>query len=369
MRTDAAAGGSNNRSRNPIPNGLKTAMERDAGGSVASGPTRKARRAACAAALACAVAGGAAADSDAERGMVVLLLDDELELELNLAGADEPPAADDFPAYRVSQAEPTVPPAAGRAVAPKPAPAAPEPLLKLGPGDAVKVEVYGRPDMSTTTYVADEGTIAVPLAGAVAVAGLSPAKAAQQVAAALRKGQFLVNPQVTITLAQFRSQQVSVLGEVRTPGRFPIEARTTVFDLLAQAGGTTENGADVVFLLRPDGAGNVTRHPVPLGRFVARDVGGESQRLVLRGGDAVFVPRAPRFYIHGEVRTPNLYRLEPGMTVVQAIAAGGGVTPRGSLSRIQISRRNAAGTPVTFGAKLTDTVRADDVIFVKERFF
>ena len=100
------------------------------------------------------------------------------------------------------------------------------PMLALGVGDAVSVQVYGRPELAITTYVADDGSIPVPLAGNVQVQGLSPSDAGQAVAAAFTKGKFLLNPQVTVFLVQFRSQQVSVLGAVRTPGRFIVESRT-----------------------------------------------------------------------------------------------------------------------------------------------
>lgn len=241
------------------------------------------------------------------------------------------------------------------------------PLVTLGAGDAVNVQVYGRPELTTTTNVADDGSITVPLAGAVPVAGLSPAKAGQRIAAAFRQGRYLVDPQVTVSFTQARGQQVSVLGAVKSPGRFTVESRTSVLDVLAQAGGITENGASVVVLLRPDRAGKVTRYAI--------DLKGLSQAktalptLTLRGGDSLFVPPAEQFFIHGEVRAPNMYRLEPGMTVVQAISRGGGVTPRGSDSRIEIKRRRPDGSYVTSSADLGDTLQADDVVRIKERIF
>lgn len=270
----------------------------------------------------------------------------------------------------VIDADPAFPPEAKQAV---PETSVPEdeakPTIELGPGDSVAMQVYGRPEMNTTTYVADDGTMTVPLAGSVAVAGLSPSEAASRIAKALRDGQFLLRPHVTLTLTQMRSQQVSVLGEVRTPGRFPIESRTTVFDVLAQAGGATEAGADLIYVMRPDGKGGVTRQPVDL---KALDRGGGDAgraRLVLRGGDSIYVPRADQFYIYGEVQQPNMYRLEAGMTVVQAIARGGGITPRGSNSRIEIRRKSADGELESISAELSDPIQPNDVVRVKERIF
>src|SRR5258706_5373627 len=126
------------------------------------------------------------------------------------------------------------PPAAGQAGPAATAPPSLEnrSLMQLGPGDSVAVQVYGQPDMGATVYVSDDGTIPMPLVGAVQVAGISPADAARQIEGALRSGKFLVDPHVTITVTQSRSQRVSVLGEVGTPGRYTIESNDTIFDLI-----------------------------------------------------------------------------------------------------------------------------------------
>jgi len=248
-----------------------------------------------------------------------------------------------------------------------PAAAPARPLLPLGVGDVLNVQVYGRPELTTTTYIADDGTITMPLAGPVPIVGLSPAAAASEVAAAFRKAQLLRDPQITILLVQSRSQQVSVLGEVRAPGRFPIDSTTSLLDLLAAAGGTTETSGDTVFVIRRDMAGNLERHAVSLRGL--EDGRQSLQFLVLRGGDAVFVPPAEQFYIYGEVQTPNMYRLEPEMTVLQAIARSGGLTPLATTRRIQIKRRLADGTVVEGKVELADRVQPDDVIYIREGRF
>lgn len=81
------------------------------------------------------------------------------------------------------------------------------------------------------------------------------------------------------------------------------------------------------------------------------------------------VPRAPQFYIFGEVNSPNMYRIEPGMTIVEAIARAGGVTPRGSSRRFELKRKDANNVEHIVKAKLSDPVMADDVIRVKESIF
>lgn len=273
------------------------------------------------------------------------------------AALADPPAASPTAAIAAPVTAATMPAAPGR------------PLLQLGPGDQVKMDVFGRPEMDGTTYIADDGSIRVPLAGPVVIGGLSPAQAAQKVEAALRDGQYLVDPHVTFTVLQTRSQRVSVLGEVRSPGRYPIESNSTVLDLLAQAGGATEKGADTIYILRPDSSGALTRLPVNLKGAVDSKEATPAVLQTLRGGDSILVPSAQQFYIAGEVHAPAMYRLESDMTLLQAIARAGGVTERGSASRVSIKRKRADGTYVVISGKAGELIHPDDVITVKERIF
>jgi polysaccharide export outer membrane protein len=246
-------------------------------------------------------------------------------------------------------------------------PAVKAPLLQLGPGDSVSIQVYGQPDLSTTVYVGDDGTVSVPLAGNIQVAGLSPAQASSRIEAALKTGKILVDPHVTLTVTQTRSQRVSVLGQVGTPGRYPVESNTTIFDLLAQAGGITAAGSDIVYIIRLDKDGKEIRYPVDLKGLA--NGSGSIHAMSLQGGDSVFVPKAEQFSIYGEVTTPGRYRVEAGMTVIEAIAKAGGITLRGSQRRVEIKREQANGSYSTVKAKLGDLVQPDDVVQVKESIF
>jgi polysaccharide export outer membrane protein len=239
-------------------------------------------------------------------------------------------------------------------------------IIQIGPGDSVSIQVYGQPDMATIVYVSDDGTIPVPLAGSVQIGGLSPSEASKRIEKALKDGNFLVDPHVTLTVTVSRSQRVSVLGQVGRPGQYPIEANTTIFDLLALAGGALDTGSMDIFLLRTDANGAVQRYPINLKGL--ENAKGAIPLQTLRGGDSILVPKADQFYIYGEVTAPNKYRVEPDMTVVQALARAGGVTPRGSERRIDI-KRLVDGKYVTIKAKLNDPVKADDVIHVKESIF
>lgn len=250
-----------------------------------------------------------------------------------------------------------------------PAPGAHQPLLPLGPGDEVAVHVFGQPGMDGNMYVADDGTVQVPLAGPVHVAGLSPSEAAQAVEAALREKQILVSPHVSFTIVKSTSQQVSVLGEVRNSGIFPIQSNSTLLELLAQAGGETDQGADTIFVLRSGPDGVMHRLPVNLQGLAEAGTTPEAAQFTMKGGDQVYVPRAPQVFVSGEVRTPGRFRIDPGMTVLEALARAGGVTNMGSSRRISIKREQPDGRYSQVAGHLNDKVKPNDVITVRERIF
>ena len=240
-------------------------------------------------------------------------------------------------------------------------------LLPLSAGDAVSVEVFGQPDMTTTVYVGKDGAIRVPLAGAVQVVGLTAVEAAQRVEQALVQGQYLKDPHVTITVVRSTSQEVSVLGEVHNPGQYEISGRTTLLDILARAGGLTEDSADIVYVLEPESGGAILRHPVNVRSLMNRDTGVPPPTMA--GGDSILVPRAQFFYIEGEISKPDKYRLADGTTVLQAITLAGGVGPRGSERRVDIRRLGKDGKYASRHARGSDLVQPDDVIHVKESIF
>ena len=237
----------------------------------------------------------------------------------------------------------------------------------LGPGDAIRVQVFQNPELTLETRVPESGLISYPLIGAVKVGGTTVAAAERLIAEALRNGGFLQRPQVTILLTQLRGSQVSVLGQVGRPGRFVLETGSTrLSDILATAGGTTANGSDVV-TISGTRDGKPFRKTLDLPAMFQKANPGDD--LVLQGGDIVFVDRAPVFYIYGETNRPGAYRIERDMTVMQALAQGGGPTVRGSQERIVLHRRQADGSVAEIKPTLNDPVQTNDVIYVRASIF
>ncbi len=237
----------------------------------------------------------------------------------------------------------------------------------LGEGDSIRITVFQNPDLSTETRISERGTITFPLIGEIPLAGLTPARAEARIAEHLVKGKFLVKPQVNLNLVQVRSRQVSVLGQVVRPGRYPLDdTSSNLTDILALAGGISPTGDDNVSVtMKRDGKIVKLEVDVP----TMYRTGDMSRNIRLENGDVIFVQRAPVFYIYGEVQRAGSYRLEQAMTVMQALSVGGGVTPRGTDRGLKIRRRALDGTLRVVDARLNDLVEPNDVIYVKESLF
>ncbi len=242
-------------------------------------------------------------------------------------------------------------------------------LEAIGMGDRVRVTVFRNPDLTTEARVSDRGTILFPLIGEVPVQGMTPQQVGERIAEKLRRGRYVVNPQVTVSLFQINSRQVSVLGNVNKPGRYPLDSQNVhLTDLLAAAGGVAAPGSDrVIVMSKSHGGGQPIRRVVDLAAMFRN--GDLSQNVALQPGDTVYVEKAPMVYIYGEVNKAGAYRLEPHMTVMQVIALGGGVSPRGTEDGVRIERRDGDGRVHRIQAHLTDPVKSDDVVYVRESLF
>ncbi len=237
---------------------------------------------------------------------------------------------------------------------------------RIGAGDLLKIAVFDHSELSTDARVSQSGNITFPPLGQVTVAGLTTGEAELQVARRLGEGRFVRDPQVSVLVSDYQSQLVAVLGEVMKPGQYALQKAYKVLDILAQAGGAINPqaagdsaAADYADLLHQDG----TKQRINLRALFNGDL---SQNLEIAPGDTLYVPRAPQFYVYGEVQRPGVYRLEPQMTVSQAISASGGLTPKGSLHRLSIKRVNGSGSEAKVSVRGGDVVQPNDVIWVKE---
>jgi polysaccharide export outer membrane protein len=237
----------------------------------------------------------------------------------------------------------------------------------IGGGDILRISVVKNPDLSLDARVSENGSLSYPLIGAVSVGGLTLPAAERKIAELLKEGGFVLNPQVNILVTQAFSGQVSVIGEVKTAGRYSLEAAGGhLSGMLAVAGGIASTGSDIVIVSGVRG-GKPFRREIDVVAMSLSSSGAED--ILLAGGDTVYVNRAPLFYIYGQVQKPGQVHLERGMTVMQALAAGGGVTGKGTSRGIVRHRRDTSGKVKEESVSLDEDVRDQDVIYVKESLF
>jgi polysaccharide export outer membrane protein len=246
-----------------------------------------------------------------------------------------------------------------------PVPAANE--YRIAGGDVLRISVFQNPDLSVEGRVAESGLLSYPLLGNVRVGGLTITAAEKLIADGLRNGNFVRQPQVTIVPSQVRGNQASVLGQVNRPGRYPLEvADLRLTDLLAMAGGTAPGGADIVVVTGTRN-GQPMRVEVDLPAVFA--AGGRERDPLILAGDTIWVDRQPLAYIYGEVQRPGALRLERGMTLMQALATGGGLTGRGTERGIRVHRKGADGRVQVLQPGMDELLRDGDIVYVRESLF
>jgi polysaccharide export outer membrane protein len=280
--------------------------------------------------------------------------------------------------------------------APAPPPQAPAPANQqapradkddylIGPADILKVTVFGHDDLTQTVLLQPDGTFNFPLVGRVKGSDMTTAELEKKIAILLARG-FIRNPQVTVVVQEFRSKIVYVVGEVARPGPYPLSGRTSLVEVLAKAGQTSNAGAEVV-VVRPHQAATVSGPVLPTevaegegappGKpkadvfrvaMSAMQAGELDQNLSLQPNDTVFVPQAPKVFVTGEVRNPGAHGWFPGLTARQLISLAGGLTPDGSNGRLKVVRQ-VGGKSEEDSIKLDEPVKPGDTVVVRRRLF
>ncbi len=239
---------------------------------------------------------------------------------------------------------------------------------RIGPGDTLHITVYQSPDLSLDARVNEAGVISYPLIGRVALGGLTVNAAEAHLAQALKKGEIVKDPQVIIVVTNVRANQVNVLGQVGHPGRFPLDlAGMRLTEVVSLAGGIVAGAGSDTIVLIGTRDGRPYRKEADLPRIFAP--GGSNDDIVVMPGDTIWVDRAPTIYLYGEIQHAGPQRLERGMTVMQAVAAGGGATPRGTLKGLKVSRRGPDGRIQTIEPSMEDTLKDGDVMYIRESLF
>jgi polysaccharide export outer membrane protein len=243
----------------------------------------------------------------------------------------------------------------------------------VGPQDVLKITVFDEPTMSGTYRVDADGSFQYPMLGRVAAAGMRVRDIAQMLKTKLEDG-FIKRAQVAVDVDQFRSRSIFVVGEVRTPGRYPMTGQMSLLEALAAAGSTTPTASSEILILRPHDAASagavtpdqVDQTSVQRVNLADLQLGLLAANVTLKEGETVFVPKAEKFFVTGQVRNPGAYTFERGLTVVQAISLAGGLTEKGSSRRLKVIR-SANGKKTQQGVDLDDVVQPGDTLVIPQR--
>jgi polysaccharide export outer membrane protein len=244
---------------------------------------------------------------------------------------------------------------------------------RVGSQDVLSIVVFGESDLTKSVTVDGDGTFDFPLIGRVTAAGLTARGISEQLVQKLKT--YFVNPQVSVEVAKFRSQNIFVFGQVHSPGQYSLTGNMSVLQALAAAGSPTNAAASYVIVSRPAGSEPSLPNKDPGGGSVLRitikelQAGQTPAGFALRDGDTVTVPKAETVYVMGEVKIPGQYAIEGDLTVMQAIAIAGGATDKGAVNRVKVSRLFNGLLLEVRGVKLSDRVKPGDTIEVPKRYF
>ena len=245
--------------------------------------------------------------------------------------------------------------------------------LVLGPGDLIDVTVFNTPELSGRLRIDQAGSIVLPVGGQVGVAGRTPKQAAEAIEQQLRDQQIMLQPLVSVLIALYATQALTVLGEVKVPGSYPLFGPHTLYDALAIAGGPTPlEGATITVTHHND-----PDHPVVV-QINTPNYSEIQHSTPVYPGDTVLVSQADVIYVVGDVAAPGALPMPNGrsLTLLNVLALSRGTTPTAAISKAVIIRQTAAGVqtiPVDIKGAMKNTapnpiLQASDVLVIPDSF-
>jgi len=246
----------------------------------------------------------------------------------------------------------------------------------LGPEDEISITVWDHPDLMRKERINLEGKISFPLIGELQVTGLSQLQLEKRLKDMLADG-YIVDPQVSVQVTEYRSQKVFVIGEVNSPGAYPLTKRTLLVEAIAMAGGVKPEADNEVMIVRPKKNHVPTTPLLPdeadpseLFKVNLRNVleGEKSQNIEVLNLDTIFVPKIKVFYVTGEVKRPGQYTFMKGMTVLNAVSTAGGFTEKAAKKKAKTVREKE-GKKVELNLPMDHLIEPGDTIVVPESFW
>jgi dTDP-4-dehydrorhamnose reductase len=215
--------------------------------------------------------------------------------------------------------------------------------LQISLGDLLEISVFDTPDLSSRLRVNNRGDILLPLAGYVHVQGLTAPEAAQAVAKKLVDAQLMLKPEVSVFIAEYATQGVTMAGEIRAPGVYPLLGPRTLLDMVTMAGGLGESASKVISIIHRSDPSKVITVRMNVSVQTPESFAAESYPVL--PGDTIFVARSGVVYIVGDLRQPGGYQVEHNdrLTLLDAIALAGGPTTTSRLSDARLIRKGQHG--------------------------
>jgi polysaccharide export outer membrane protein len=243
----------------------------------------------------------------------------------------------------------------------------------VGAQDVLKITVFDEPSLTGTYRVDPDGSFQYPMLGRIDARGKRVRDIERLLTAQLEDG-YIKRAQVVVDVDEFRSRNIFVVGEVRSPGKYPITGQMSLIEALAAAGSTTPSAGSEVLVLHsrntvaaqivlPDATDEANVQRINLTDL---QLGRLDENVALTEGDTVFVPKAERFFITGQVKNPGAYTYERGLSVLQAISLAGGLTDKGSNRRLKVIR-SLNGKKTEQGIDLYDAIQPGDTLVIPQR--
>ena len=262
------------------------------------------------------------------------------------------------------------------------APLAGQPLTgeyRIGPRDLLEVKVLELPELNVERRVGDTGAVSLPLVGDVPVAGLTAGEAADRLSSILT-ARYVNRANVTIVIKEFTNKPISVLGAVQKPGSLNVSGKWDLLQAISAAGGLRADAGKKIYVLRRSENGLTDRLEIATDDLFVNP--SPKWNVTIYPSDVINIPaRTPvRVFCLGEVRSPGSLEFDSDdrITLLSAIAKAGGLTDRAARGSIRIKRRGPDGKDaeltanygrIVSGKDPDPTLKADDVVVVKESFF
>lgn len=239
---------------------------------------------------------------------------------------------------------------------------------QIGPGDVLSVTVYDHLDLSTVVRVDTEGSISFPLAGRIMVGSMTTIDAANAIAKKLDV-EYIINPQVSIFIEEFRSKKVVIIGEVVRPGLYELSGPTTLLELISKAGGLTRSAGLSATIRRATVKDSAQSEDITVSVMDLINSGMKAVDIPLRDGDTITIAKAGVVYVTGQVGRPAAYPLESGATVIKMVTMAGGFTELAAQNKVKIIRKIDGKEHVLEKVSLYEVLQEEDVMVVPESFF